>query len=60
VTTRVLSALLVPADPARTLALRAVADTAAAISDLLGGVLLDDAVIWNLGCVNLIWPHLLP
>lgn len=26
-----------------------VADTAAAISDLLGGVLLDDAVTWSLG-----------
>jgi hypothetical protein len=49
VNVRVLTGLLVPADTGRSLTLRAVADTAAAISDLLGGVLLDDAVTWNLG-----------
>ena len=38
-----------PADAGRPLELRAVADTAAAISDLLGGVLLDNADAWNLG-----------
>ena len=46
---RVLAGLLVPADAGRPLALRAVTDSSAAISDLLGGVLLDDAVTWNLG-----------
>jgi hypothetical protein len=58
VTARVLAGLLVPADAGRPLALRAVADSAAAISDLLGGVLLDDAVTWNLGCgvcVSMYW-----
>jgi hypothetical protein len=58
VNARVLTGLLVPADTGRPLALRAVADSAAAISDLLGGVLLDDAVTWNLGggvCVSVYW-----
>jgi hypothetical protein len=58
VTARVLAGLLVPADAGRPLVLRAVADSAAAISDLLGGVLLDDAVTWNLGggvCVSVYW-----
>lgn len=45
---RLLSALLVPADAVRPLAVRVVRDSAAAISDLLGGVLLDDAVVWSL------------
>jgi hypothetical protein len=49
VNARVLVGLLVPADAGRPLALRPVRDSAAAISDLLGGVLLDDAVIWNVG-----------
>ena len=49
VNARVLTGLLVPADAERPLSLRAVADTAAAISDLLGGVLLDNAEAWNLG-----------
>jgi hypothetical protein len=44
-----MSGLLVPADLARPLALRAVADSAVSISDLLGGVLLDDAPTWYLG-----------
>jgi hypothetical protein len=58
VTARVLAGLLVPADAGRLLALRPVQDSAAAISDLLGGVLLDDAVTWNLGggvCVSVCW-----
>jgi hypothetical protein len=46
---RVLAGLFVPAEAGRTLELRALADTAAAISDLLGGVLLDDTVTWSLG-----------
>jgi hypothetical protein len=49
VSARILSGLLVPADTARPLALRTVQDSAAAISDLLGGVLLDDAITWALG-----------
>ena len=48
-TARVLSGLLVPADPGRSLAVCTVADSAAAISDLLGGVLLDDPFTWGLG-----------
>jgi len=43
---RVLSGLLVPADPVREVFMVVVADTSAAISDALGGVLLDDAVTW--------------
>ena len=41
-----LSGLLVPADPAGGVRVVAVADTSAAISDLLGSVLLDDVVTW--------------
>lgn len=48
--TPVLAGLLVPAADGRPLELCAVADTAAAISDLLGGALLDDTVTWSLGC----------
>lgn len=43
---RVLSALLIPAEVARPVRLLPVADAATAISDLLGGVLLDDPVTW--------------
>jgi hypothetical protein len=50
VNARVLVGLLVPVGGVRPLELCAVADTAAAISDLLGGVLLDDTDTWNLGC----------
>jgi hypothetical protein len=42
-----LSGFLVPADAGRPLGSRAVEDTAAAISDLLGGVLLDDPLSWD-------------
>jgi hypothetical protein len=45
----VLSGLLVPADPGLPLSLRAVEDSSSAISDLLGGVLLDDPVTWCVG-----------
>lgn len=41
--TRTLTGLLVPAGLDRPLSLRAVADSAVAISDAIGGVLLDDA-----------------
>jgi hypothetical protein len=42
----VLSGLLVPADPAGVVRVVAVTDASAAISDLLGSVLLDDVVTW--------------
>ena len=41
---RRLRALLIPADPSRPLALLPVADTAAAISDAIGGGLIDDTI----------------
>lgn len=41
-----LSGLLVPADPAGGVRVVVVADASAAISDLLGSVLLDDVVAW--------------
>lgn len=44
----VLCGLLVPADPGLSIALRTIEDSAVAISDLLGGVLLDDPLTWNL------------
>jgi hypothetical protein len=43
-----MSGLLVPADLALPLTLCAVQDSATAISDLLGGVLLDDPLTWSL------------
>jgi hypothetical protein len=49
VTARVLVGLLVPADAGRPPATWAVTNSSAAISDLLGGVLLDDALTWDLG-----------
>lgn len=44
---RVLTGLLIPADPARPARVVAVDDASTAISDLLGEVLLDDAVTWR-------------
>lgn len=48
VSERVLSGLLLPADPGLPLSLCTVKDSAGAISDLLGGVLLD-FLIWCVG-----------